>query len=145
MKKYVVLAAVAVIAFTGCKEKEKNIIGTWRVTGAQLDPPVTYNGTTYSDVYSLMFDQPCEQDNLYMFQEDGVVLEDEGASKCSPNDSQSSTATYKIEDDKLTIYSDDTTTFSNLSIDDGVMKGTIENQDFFGSQTNITITWTQQD
>ncbi len=148
MKKniiYTLLAVVAVTSFIACKKGEDGIVGTWKVTGATFTPPVTFGGTTYTDAYPLLFDEACTQDNLFIFKEGNQVIEDEGATKCDTADVQQSSANYTLNGSVLTIInSSDTTVFTNVSVDEDNLKGTLFSDFGGGTTANVVITWTRQ-
>ncbi len=144
MKKLILFSALAMLAIAGCKKKEDGIEGTWKVTAATFTPPVTINGTTYTDAYAYLFSQACVQDNLFIFKENNQVVEDEGATKCNPNDDQQDFATYTLNGSTLTIFSSDTTVFTNVSVDEDNLKGTINGDFGGGTNADVQIVWTRQ-
>lgn len=148
MKKniiYTLLAIVAVASFVACKKGEDGIVGTWKVTGAAFSPPVTIDSTTYTDAYPLLFSETCTQDNLFIFKDGGVVIEDEGGSKCDDSDPQQSSANYTLNGTVLTIInSSDTTVFTNVSVDEDHLKGSLTGDFGGGTTANVVITWSRQ-
>jgi hypothetical protein len=150
MKKniiYTLVALAALITLDSCKKKEDGIVGTWKVTGATFSPSVTISGTTYTDAYLFLFDEVCEQDDLFIFKDGNQVTFDEGATKCDDDDAQQTFATYSLNGNTLLLIEgdddDDTTTFTNVSVDEDNLKGTLSS-DISGTQANIIITWTRQ-
>lgn len=139
-----IIAMAAIITLNSCKKKADGIVGTWKVTSATFTPPVTIGGTTYTDAYPLLFSQTCQQDNLFIFKDGNIVLEDEGATKCDAADPQQTSATYLFSGTNLTIYSNDTTTFSGVSVDEDHLKGIITGDFGGGTMANVAITWSRQ-
>lgn len=137
-------AAGAMVLASGCKKDDPSIVGTWKVTAATFNPPVTIGGTTYTNAYSLLLSEACVQDNLFIFKEGNVVLEDEGATKCDATDPQQTSSTYNLSGSNLTIYSGDTTVFTNISVDEDHLKGSLSADMGGGTMANIDITWTRQ-
>lgn len=150
MKKniiYTLVAIASLITLEGCKKKEDGIVGTWKVTSATFSPSVTISGTTYTDAYLFLFDEACDQDNVFIFKEGNQVTFDEGATKCDDDDAQQTFATYSLNGNTLLWVEvgndDDTTTFTNVSVDEDYLKGTLSSN-FSGTPANINITWARQ-
>ncbi len=88
------------LAFSGCnRDKEDERIGVivgknWKLTAATEDG---------EDVY-LEYYPACERDNIGKYFSDGTYQEDEGPTKCSPNDDQIfQTLKWKFNGDKLVL------------------------------------------
>jgi len=89
------------IIFTACKKDENNdtntptkstqeylTAGFWKFTAITVDPGISYGGTTITDFFSQQ--DPCTKDDIMRFNSDGTITDDEGATKCDPNDPQTS-------------------------------------------------------
>lgn len=65
--------------------------GMWKLTAsaAVIEAPAPI-GTQNVGVYNTV--QPCQQDNLYRYNEDGTTTTDEGATKCHASDPQQTTS-----------------------------------------------------
>lgn len=137
-------ATGALVLASGCKKDDPSIVGTWKITAATFNPPITIGSATYTDAYSLLLNDACEQDNLFIFKDGNVVLEDEGATKCDAADPQQTSSTYNLSGSNLTIYSDDTTMFTNVSIDEEHLKASFTTDMGAGNTANIDLTWTRQ-
>lgn len=80
---------VCLISFVNCKDEapvpSKHTLitqGSWKMTAHALDP--AYDGiTNWYTQYP-----PCEQDNLLKFKLNGTYIQDEGPTKCDPDDDQ---------------------------------------------------------
>ena len=114
MKNYFKLASIMVfallISLSSCKKDEETkttkdylTAGNWKVTAMTIDPGITVLGIEYTDIYTL-FVEACSKDDLIKFNADGTLLEDEGATKCDPDDPQTTNdGTWTLSDDGLTI------------------------------------------
>lgn len=109
MKRYFKVLALSVFAFlffiSACKKEESDptpesmlTAGNWKMTAMVIDPPVTVQGISVSDIYAFLL--PCVTDDLIKFESDGTVVEDEGATKCDPDDPQTtSDGTWTLSSD----------------------------------------------
>ncbi len=59
----------------------------WIMTAGKIEPPIVIFGTEFSDLYATMED--CDRDDQTIFNADFTGSEDEGATKCDPDDPQS--------------------------------------------------------
>jgi Lipocalin-like domain len=98
-KKIILLALVAVAALSSCKKDDAvadyNALltaGKWKLVAE-----TTAGKNTYTAIPA------CEKDNTYAYAADGKVTFDEGATKCSASDPQSSTGTWAFTGDKKKI------------------------------------------
>jgi len=79
---------------------------TWKLTAANLSPAFTdpESGVSYSDLYSVM--EACERDNTVMYMAadanatSGVLMGDEGATKCDDSDPQQEAGTWAFNENK---------------------------------------------
>lgn len=70
--------------------------GTWKI-----DSYVMVNGTDTTDLLALVSD--CEKDDIFTFNADNTITKDEGATKCSTSDPQtSSDGTWSINGNNYT-------------------------------------------
>lgn len=68
---------------------------TWLMTGATVDPGLqTSNGTTVTNIYP--FVPSCTKDDTQQFLTGGVYKSDEGATKCDPQDPQTTTGNWAM-------------------------------------------------
>jgi hypothetical protein len=125
-------------------DEEAGIIGTWKVTGALFNPAVDLGAGLTTDAYSLIYAQSCSQDDFIIFQDNGVTISDEGALKCDSTSAQQTTDNYTLSGTTLTIFGNDTTSLTNVSINSSTMSGSL-NIDFgTGTPVNIDMTLTRQ-
>jgi len=129
--------------------------GQWRITDVELDPGIELvPGFPIKDVYDLFYTQDCMKDDLIIFNADGTITEDEGATKCDPDDPQSVTEnTWSMNEEQTTIsatffgldsgsadiiaLNENIFIFSTTALPDFATQFGIENQ-------TITVTMTKQ-
>lgn len=132
---------------TSCGEDEDEItlIGTWKVTSAVFNPAVDVNNDSIldTDAYSFLFSQPCNQDDVFVFEEGGVFKNDEGATKCDPTDPQFEQGTYTQAGATVTVYTQDTIVFNNTVISKSNFTGTVT-FDFGGGKANVNFVMERQ-
>ncbi len=142
------LGGVFFMASCGDDEDELGLIGTWKVTGAIFNPPVDTNGATsggtITDAYSILFALPCDQDNVFMFEDGGVFKDDEGATKCNSADPQYEQGTYTQSGSSITVYTNDTIVFNNTIITNSTLTGTVTFDFGGGTLANVDFTMTRQ-
>ena len=103
LKPLLFILVIVTIAFSCKKDSKKTnndylIDKYWIQTGLTVDPPILIGGTSITDVWSQV--PTCQQDDLQKFSNGGVYTSDEGASKCSPNDPQTTTGTWSFNSDQ---------------------------------------------
>ena len=93
------LLFVGLVVFTSCKDDDDDpkpnselIVGTWQVTADVITPAYDFGNGPVSDFYSIT--DACEKDDLLRINTGGTVVLDEGATKCDPDDAQTTTGTY---------------------------------------------------
>jgi hypothetical protein len=116
--KFLSLLAIATIfVLSACKKDETTkspteylTAGNWKVTGMTINPGIEVEGIVITDIYTFGV-QDCTKDDLIKFNADGSVTEDEGATKCSSDDPQTTTdGTWTLSADAKTLtitYPDD--------------------------------------
>lgn len=129
--------------------KEYLTAGNWKVTAMTIDPGVDFNGTLFTDFYSMM--PTCSKDDLMLFNVNGTVTDDEGATKCDPDDPQTQTdGTWALSSDNKTLtvtYPDDTVVLTISTINGTTIVGTYSMVEDFGDGDVtylVTITFTLQ-
>ena len=156
----IVLLSVIIIFSSCTKDDEKTpkdflIDGQWRITDVELDPGIEIiPGVPIKDVYDLFITQDCAKDDLIIFNADGTITEDEGPTKCDPDDPQSVTEnTWSMNEEQTTIsatffgldsgsadiiaLNENIFIFSTTALPDFATQFGIENQ-------TITVTMTKQ-
>jgi hypothetical protein len=69
--------------------------GSWKLSGATISPPIeVVPGFPISNWYS--FIENCEKDNLIFYRADGSGNDDEGPTKCDPDDPQTDEFTWSF-------------------------------------------------
>ena len=100
------LGAVALLSTTSCNndddaapDKAKLLTGgSWQMTAMTVEPAIDWFGTPVKNVFPQL--PACVRDDLAIFKTNGTVNYDEGASKCSPNDPQTTTGTWAFNTDQ---------------------------------------------
>jgi hypothetical protein len=118
MKKlsiYMMAVLIGAIMF-GCKKDETksskdNIIGKWMMTGMTVNPAIE-GVTDYFSTWS-----ECSKDDLTIFNADGTVTNDEGATKCDDNNPQTSSGgTWALSSDNKTLIMNRDEYVTNVTI-----------------------------
>lgn len=127
--------------------------GEWKVSDVELNPGISYGGITITHVFDFLGEE-CSKDNIFKFNEDGSITEDEGAEKCNPDDPQTTTeGTWNLSEDGASIsavfwgldtgsadiitLSETTFEFSTTALPDFAVALGIENQ-------TVTVSMTKQ-
>lgn len=145
MKKIVfaLLLAGSVYLYS-CKEKSNDdpnstktkrellLAGNWQLTSGLIQPPITIEifgqVVTISDIREYLGGEACNLDDFILFNGDGSITNDAGATKCDPSDpQQESGGTWALleNDSKLRIVDGaDTTLLTLTELTATSMKGT---------------------
>ena len=111
----VIMIALLILVSISCKKDKKasntdKLTGKWWInTAMTIDPAIVIGGTSITDLWGQI--PPCSKDNLQKFETAGVYTMDEGATKCSGNDPQTTTGTWSFNADETIIST--TTTGAN--------------------------------
>jgi hypothetical protein len=137
---YSVLLLISVVAFSSCQKtdvfnEERNIEGTWSITGIGSDRPYDFNGDGYAetDIYSTY--SSCGRDIVTVFQSGGYGQMRQGCNAYWQNMNwqlYSNTLTINLPDDQLNLQLQQ---FDNYTIR-GTDQVTIN-----GNYFNITYTF----
>lgn len=143
-KRILAFIAIASVTLSGCK-KDKSESNTdklsgkdWKMTALTVDPPINFGGTMISNVYSQI--PACQQDDLTIFNSSGTVTFDEGASKCSSSDPQSTQGTWTWNTDETVLSitdSGNTESYTIVSLSSSEMVAT-----FTDNSTGVVETYT---
>jgi hypothetical protein len=68
--------------------------GKWKIVASKANISLAAGGTTEFDL--LAFLSTCEKDGHFVFQSAGVLISDEGTTKCDPDDPQQTTGTWEL-------------------------------------------------
>ncbi len=152
-----------IFIFTACKKDENDdsststktvkeylTAGYWKVTGMTIDPGLNFGGTVITDFYSQMPD--CQKDDLTKFNSDGSITDDEGATKCNPNDPQTTNdGSWVLSSDNASVTisypNEDPMTVTIITLNDNTLKGTYTMVEDLGGGPltyTFTITMTRQ-
>ena len=101
IKKIGWVSLILLLAVSACKKDEETpaepqkstkdylTAGYWKTTAMTIDPGINIGGTVITDFFAQML--PCTKDDLTRFETNGKITDDEGATKCDPNDPQTTT------------------------------------------------------
>lgn len=119
------------------KTNQELITGnTYQVTSLKIDPPYDFLGlgTPISDLYAVGDD--CSKDDRTTFNSDGTTTTDEGPTKCDPNDPQTTTGSWSLNEDQSIITVDQ----EEWNIVSVTTTGIEVNQSFVENDTTYTMT-----
>ncbi|TNE64686.1 MAG: DUF5004 domain-containing protein [Bacteroidetes bacterium] len=118
-----ILGMAVIFATTSCKKDDEETVdraklltnGQWQLTSLTVDPALDFFGTPVTNIYAQM--PTCVKDDLAIFNTNGTVNFDEGASKCELNDPQTTTGTWVLNTTQtiLSITTDGETESWNIS------------------------------
>jgi len=110
-KMFSMLVVASLFVLSSCEKKSDPIksttdyltAGNWKVTGMTVSPGIDVMGVVITDIYQYMLED-CTKDDLIRFNTDGTVTEDEGATKCDPDDPQTTNdGTWTLTDNDKTL------------------------------------------
>ncbi|MEZ4950947.1 MAG: hypothetical protein R2879_20585 [Saprospiraceae bacterium] len=142
------LVLATAFATTSCNKDEdpktnaELILGSWKVTAASVSPEIPIVGT---DVYSYLYEE-CDKDDISIFEDNGVLKIDEGASKCNANDPQTVTGTYLFNPTQTVITINDGSgpeSFNVVELGESVMRISYS-ENVAGTDYTYTVTFTKQ-
>jgi hypothetical protein len=152
---------VAGLAFAGCSDKKDDpaptptptpeptkteylVAKNWKITAYTSNPAIDWDGsgTMVTDVYAQM--QACEKDNLYIFNANGTSTDDEGATKCSASDPQTSSAGPWAFNTTQTVITWDGTDYIIEALGANTLRVREEYNPGTGVNYTFTITLTKQ-
>jgi len=155
-----IISLVTLFLFASCSKEDEDdtppaktttellTAGFWKTTAMTIDPGVNINGTIITDFYAQLFD--CTKDDLKRFDSDGKITDDEGATKCDPNDPQTTNdGTWVLSADKKSISikypGEDAFSFEISTLDENTLSGVFTIVEDFGSgPLNYAITQTMK-
>lgn len=156
-KLFSMLAIAMLVVMSSCEKDEETksdqeylTAGNWKITSVVLSPGIDIPGIgTITDIYDLFIEE-CNKDDLVKFMTNGTIVEDEGATKCDPDDPQTtSDGTWSLDGASLTmVYPDedpDVVTIASINSSTLVI-ASLEVIDLgLGSNTyTVTVTMTLQ-
>jgi hypothetical protein len=170
MKKLILsLTVLSVIGFSSCSDKKTDdpTPGTtttttksktelltsaqWQLIAGTIVPPITIDlfgqTITFSDLLEFEGSEPCNKDDIQLFNSDGTITNDEGPTKCDPADPQTTSGgkwAWMENETKLQVIDDgDTTLITVTELTATSMKGNsiMEFPDMNGDPVNHTITF----
>lgn len=165
MKKLLLaLTVLSFIGFSSCSDKKTDdpqpasksktellTSAQWQLVSGTIVPPITIDIfgqiITISDISDLDGSEPCNKDDVQIFNADGTITNDEGLTKCDPMDPQTTSGgkwAWMENETKLQIIDGDTTLITVTELTTTSMKGKtiMELEDMNGSPTTHTVTFT---
>jgi hypothetical protein len=149
-KMILALLAIASVSLSGCKKDDdesntdKLTDKNWKMTALTVDPPLNVGGTMISNVYPQI--PACQQDDLTIFNDNGTVTFDEGATKCNSSDPQSTQGTWTWNTNETILSITDagnTESYTVTSLSSDVMVATFTDNST-GIVETYTVTFTKQ-
>lgn len=113
---------------------------TWKIVAHTVNPAVDLNGdgTADSDVFATVY-EACNKDDIYSFKSDGTGLVDEGPTKCTDSDPQSTALEWLFKSSETVIQIKQ----GLVSLDFNVVELSESTLKVSYTQSNGTITVTQ--
>jgi hypothetical protein len=154
------IAAIAFssLVFTNCKKdkkdpepepvvvpptnSEKLTNKNFRLTASTVDPAFNDGTTLITDVYAQM--DACEKDDILRFNTNGTGTNDEGATKCDPDDPQTESFNWVFSTDEkvITVTPTGGTPYSfTVLINDGTTLKVTETMTLGGTKYTFTETY----
>ena len=103
---FIIAATALLFVLSACK-KDKSLskteiltTGKWKITAMSVSPAMDADGDgdLDSDLYILL--EPCEKDNYSVFKTDGTIENNEGPTKCDPQDPQTHISTWSLKNNE---------------------------------------------
>ncbi len=142
------LLALIMAGAVSCKKKksdpspQERILGKWKITA--FTAVSSANPGIIVDYYAIM--DNCAKDNFYEYRSGGVLIEDEGPTKCSSSDPQQTTGSYTLSADGKTLtwtQASESITFEVLELSNTTKKLKSTENDDSGNQITFQITFTK--
>jgi|SRR6187399_465173 len=147
IKKITIFFLIIVVVFASCK-KDKDYtttaktktelitMGSWKRTALISNPAYDWNanGVFDTNILNTMF--PCEKDNFETYQANGMVLTNEGVTKCGSSDPQTWSVTWSFGDNETKLIWDGNDVYTLLELTETSLK-------FQSTFTENGVTYTQ--
>jgi hypothetical protein len=154
LNKFVSFAKVAllfvscsvIVASCSSEDEDFSIIGSWVATGGVFSPAVMIDSVAVTDAFNLFWPDACDQDDIIILQEAGVMIMDQGALMCDSTDMQQETASYAFIGSTLYLMEssgDTTAVITNVAITAATMTGSMA-VNMGGTAANVNLTMTRQ-
>lgn len=96
------LLGLALLLGASCKKDDDTakakadllINGKWKIVASKATISLATGGTADFDLIAFL--STCEKDGHFVFQSAGVLISDEGTTKCDPADPQQTTGTWEL-------------------------------------------------
>src|SRR5437762_148004 len=98
--------AIGAITISGCKkDKESNTDKltdkNWKLTASTVNPPINLGGPDITDWYAQM--DACDQDDLTIFKDNGIVNFDTSTDHCIAGEAQTTSGTWAFNTDETVV------------------------------------------
>lgn len=95
----------------------------WKVSSLTVNPGIDVGGVVVTDFLTQL--EPCSVDDTETYKVDGKGISDEGPTKCSVSDPQTTSFTWVFSPDETKITEDNTDTYDILQLDESAFKASI--------------------
>ena len=96
--------------------------GSWKRTALISNPAYDWNGNGVFDTNNLNTMFPCEKDNFETYQTNGMVVTNEGATKCNSSDPQTWSVTWSFGDNETKLIWDGNDVYTLLELTETTLK-----------------------
>ena len=125
----VVIGLCSPMLFTSCtkedpiKAKTKTELlcaSSWKIYELTVNPGIDIAGTVITDFFAQS--EPCSQDDISIYKNNGTGLNDEGPTKCNATDPQSTTFTWTFNPSETQVTEDNTYSYDIVQLDEKILK-----------------------
>ena len=125
----IVIGLCSPMLFTSCtkedpiKAKTKTELlcaSSWKMYELTVNPGIDIGGIVVTDFFTQL--EPCTQDDISIYKNNGTGLSDEGPTKCSATDPQSTTFTWTFNPSETQVTEDNTDTYDIVQLDEKILK-----------------------
>lgn len=125
------LVITAMATFFSCNKSDNDRVktktelitmGSWKRTAFIATPAYDWNadGTFDTNLLNTMF--PCEKDNFETYQTNGMVVTNEGITKCNASDPQTWSVSWTFGDNETKLIWDGTDVYTLLELTEATLK-----------------------
>ena len=145
---FTIFFLITVVVFASCIKVDKHYIpawakktelitmGSWKRTALISNPAYDWNANGVFDTNILYTMFPCEKDNFETYQSNGMVVTNEGATKCTSSDPQTWSVTWSFDNNATKLIWDGNDVYTLLELTETTLK-------FQSTFTENGMTYTQ--
>ena len=137
----VVIGLCSPMLFTSCTKEdpikaqtktELICASSWKMYELTVNPGIDIGGIVVTDFFTQL--EPCTQDDISIYKNNGTGLSDEGPTKCISSDPQSTTFTWTFNPSETQVTEDNTDTYDIVQLDEKILKTTqiVDGEDIGG-------------